>query len=130
MTELFNVLGASFPFLLLLSTMALYFQSRSDRDSDSKGSGIKVQVSLNRLESRQQEYAAMPLDRLVPLYCRSGLTKDAKRLVALELKKRGWVERTLETGRTVLVEPLPPGHDVKFSLSDETLARVRAALRG
>jgi hypothetical protein len=47
----------------------------------------------------------MPLDKLVPLYCGSDLKAEYKRLIAQELKNRGWQERTLKTGKTVLVEP-------------------------
>jgi hypothetical protein len=51
----------------------------------------------------------MPLDRLVPLYCTTSLEAESKQLIAQELKNRGWQERTLKTGKTVLVEPQTPG---------------------
>ncbi len=114
MNELVNVLGASLPFLLFLLSVILYFQNRSGRDKPRLDPTVKAPLRWNEMEDLRRTCASMPLDRLVPLYCESGLKGEAKHLIAQELKNRGWKERTLETGKTVLVEPQPASQVVQF----------------
>ena len=45
-----------------------------------------------------------PLESLFLLYCEYGLKDEARHLIVQELRNRGWQERTLGTGDTVLVE--------------------------
>ncbi len=112
MNELFSILGAGLPLLLFLLSIILYFQNRSERPTaDPAG---KAPLPWSEMEDLRRTCALMPLDRLVPLYCESGLKQEARNLIAHELKNRGWQERTLETGKTVLVEPYPASQAVQF----------------
>ena len=103
MYQLINELGILLPLLLFLVSITLYFQSLIEQPTNA----LSLNSDVSRTERRNvvQTYASMPLDRLVPLYCRTGLEAESKQLIAQELKNRGWQERTLNTGRTVLVEP-------------------------
>ena len=103
MYELINELGILLPLLLFLVSLTLYFHSLFERPTTAPSS--KFDVSQTERRNVVRTYSSMPLDRLVPLYCRSGLKTESKLLIAQELKNRGWQERTLKTGKTVLVEP-------------------------
>ena len=111
MNELFSVLGSGLPLLLFLLSIILYFQNRSARPTEAPAGKA---LPWNEMEDLQRTCASMPLDRLVPLYCESGLKQEARNLIAHELKNRGWQERTLKTGKTVLVEPRPASQAVQF----------------
>lgn len=103
MNQLVNELGILLPLLLFLVSITLYFQSLFERPATAPS----LNSDVHRTERRHvvQSYASMPLDKLVTLYCGSDLKAESKRLIAQELKNRGWQERTLKAGRTVLVEP-------------------------
>ena len=103
MYQLINELGILLPLLLFLVSIALYFQSLLERPTTA--SSVNSDGSRTERRAVVRTYASMPIDRLVPLYCRSGLKTEFKLLIAQELKNRGWQERTLKTGKTVLVEP-------------------------
>ena len=112
MNELFSILGGGLPLLLFLLSIILYFQNRSARPTGDTGG--KAPLPWNEMEDLRRTCSSMPLDRLVPLYCESGLKQEARNLIAHELKNRGWQERTLKTGKTVLVEPQPASQAVQF----------------
>lgn len=103
MNQLVNELGILLPLLLFLVSITLYFQSLFERPATAPS----LNSDVHRTERRDvvQSYASIPLDKLVTLYCGSDLKAESKRLIAQELKNRGWQERTLKAGRTVLVEP-------------------------
>lgn len=109
MNQLVNELGILLPLLLFLVSITLYFQSLFERPATAPS----LNSDVHRTERRDsvQTYASMPLDKLVSLYCGSDLKAESKRLIAQELKHRGWQERTLKAGRTVLVEPQTLGQN-------------------
>ena len=85
MNELVNQLGGGLPLLLFLFSIVLYFQSRSDQDEPTEDSAVKTPLPWNERVDLRRTYASMPLDRLVQLYCGSGLKKEARNLIAHEL---------------------------------------------
>jgi hypothetical protein len=103
MYQLINELGVLLPLLLFLVSITLYFKSLFEKPTTAPS--VDPDVCRSERSDVVRTYASMPLDRLVPLYCRSGLKAESKILIAQELKNRGWRERTLKTGKTVLVEP-------------------------
>jgi len=105
MDELSSLLGVSPPFLLLLLSIVIYFQNRSNRDEPTEDPAVKEPLRWNEMEDLRGTYTAMPLDRLVHLYCEYGLKNEARNLIVQELRNWGWVEQTLEKGKTVLVGP-------------------------
>lgn len=102
MDELISLLGGSLPLLLFLLSIVLYFQNRPEKPKEDPA--VKEPLRWNEMEDLRWMYASMPLDRLVHLYCEFGLKDEARQLLVQELKNRGWQERTLDTGDTLLVE--------------------------